>query len=159
MSKKSIRHYTFIPFRSASNRLLSFARSVGSLGTQQPRANSPRGGRLRALSRRHWEAEPFKQLLHRMYVVCLRVRGSSNHHLRQNIPASGLMVASRYPILAALFSPFTNKKPFSWQMLISYGVIVVKVDLGGCGKGRRRRIGFLANLHLMAFQGKEDQVS
>ena len=69
------------------------------------------------------------------------------------------MVASRYPILAALFSPFTNKKPFSWQMLISYGVIVVKVDLGGCGQGRRRRIGFLANLHLMAFQGKEDQVS
>ena len=68
------------------------------------------------------------------------------------------MVASRYPILAALFSPFKNKKPFSWQMLISYGVVVVKLDLGHRGTGRRRQIGFLANLHLMAFQGKEDQV-
>ena len=76
-----------------------------------------------------------------------------------NVLASGLMVASRYPILAALFSPFKNKKPASWQMLISYGVIVVKLDLGNIGAGRRRQIGFLANLHLMAFQGKEDQAS
>lgn len=68
------------------------------------------------------------------------------------------MVASRYPILAALFSPFTNKKPLSWQMLISYGVLVLKLDLGDRGEGRRRQVGFLANLHLMAFQGKEDQV-
>lgn len=71
------------------------------------------------------------------------------------------MVASRYPILAAFYSPFENKKPLSWQMLISYGVVVVKLDLGGHGveNRRRSRIGFLANLHLMAFQGEEDQVS
>jgi hypothetical protein len=42
-------------------------------------------------------------------------------------PASGLMFASRFPIISAHFEPFTNKKPMSWQMLISYGVLVAKV--------------------------------
>jgi hypothetical protein len=93
------------------------------------------------------------------------------------------MIASRFPILAARYVPFTNKK--SWQKLISYGCVMIKVDLDyrkilviifGViaveGKkhdvvfwlifkkapNEKRRIGFLANLHLMAYQGKENQI-
>ena len=64
------------------------------------------------------------------------------------LSASGLMIASRYPVVAAHYLPFPNKKPMSWQMLISYGVMMVKLDLGG------GRVGFVANLHLMAFQAR-----
>ena len=75
------------------------------------------------------------------------------HFKFPQLSASGLMFGSRYPILAAHFEPFKNKKPLSWQMLISYGVLAVKVDLGTDANGKRR-VGFVANLHLMAFQVK-----
>ena len=55
---------------------------------------------------------------------------------------------------------FSNKK--SWQRLISYGCVMAKVALDQRqvlgGDERTRRIGYLADLHLMAYQGKENQL-
>ena len=61
---------------------------------------------------------------------------------------SGLMIASRFPILSVRFHPFTWKNSF-WQRCISYGVVICKVDLG-FGK-----IGIIANLHTMAYENND----
>jgi len=58
---------------------------------------------------------------------------------------SGLMIASKYPILKVKFLPFSKKK--GWQRLVSYGVVICKVDLGD------NKVGILADLHTMAYQG------
>lgn len=69
---------------------------------------------------------------------------------------SGLMLASRYPILEAKFVPYGNKK--SWQTFISYGALLAKVDLGRKNLNGPREVGFIGNLHTMAFQEKENQI-
>jgi len=58
---------------------------------------------------------------------------------------SGLMIASKYPVLKVQFKPFTKKK--GWQKGVSYGVVICKLDLG------HNNVGILANLHTMAYQG------
>ena len=75
-----------------------------------------------------------------------------NHSIHNNfcLLSSGLMVASRFPLLQAKFVPFKEKRGFQWT--ISYGVLLCKVDLG------ERRVGILANLHAVAFQGKEQLI-
>ncbi len=70
--------------------------------------------------------------------------------------SSGLFLASRYPILDVEYFPFDNRKR-NWQAFISYGMIMAKVDLGTEGDGKRR-VGYFANLHCMAYQEKQDQV-
>jgi len=60
---------------------------------------------------------------------------------------SGLMIASRYPILSVKFNPFSKKK--GWQHAVSFGVVICKVDLG------EKNVGIFANLHTMAYQEKE----
>ena len=57
---------------------------------------------------------------------------------------SGLMIASKYPIVKVKFQPFTKKK--GWQKAVSYGVVICKLDLGD------NNFGILANLHTMAYQ-------
>eukprot|EP00095_Tigriopus_kingsejongensis_P001554 maker-scaffold137_size321222-snap-gene-0.11 protein:Tk01554 transcript:maker-scaffold137_size321222-snap-gene-0.11-mRNA-1 annotation:"hypothetical protein DAPPUDRAFT_322081" len=69
---------------------------------------------------------------------------------------SGLMLASKYPITRAEFLPYGNKK--SWQRFISYGALFVKVDLSKGTGGDKNEVGYIANLHTMAFQGKENQI-
>ena len=61
---------------------------------------------------------------------------------------SGLMIASRYPILSVHFHPFTWKNTF-WQQCISYGVVICKVDLGS------GNVGIIANLHTMAYENQD----
>ena len=61
---------------------------------------------------------------------------------------SGLMIASRYPILSVRFHPFTWKNTF-WQRCISYGVVICKVDLGSGD------VGIIANLHTMAYEDQD----
>ena len=61
---------------------------------------------------------------------------------------SGLMVASRFPILKVSFHPFSWKNS-AWQRCISYGVVICKLDLGG------QNVGILANLHTMAYEDKD----
>ena len=63
---------------------------------------------------------------------------------------SGLMICSRYPLEEISFVPFENKK--SWQRFISYGALMAKVRLGD------RKVGYLMNLHTMAYQEKENQI-
>jgi len=58
---------------------------------------------------------------------------------------SGLMIASKYPIVKVKFQPFSKKK--GWQKAVSYGVVICKLDLGN------NNVGILANLHTMAYQG------
>ncbi|XP_046400495.1 sphingomyelin phosphodiesterase 5-like [Ischnura elegans] len=63
---------------------------------------------------------------------------------------SGLMFASKMPILEAEFKPFsfrTNHAKFT-----SLGVLCVKVLLNYCQNGDRH-VGIIANLHTQAFQG------
>ena len=59
---------------------------------------------------------------------------------------SGLMIASRYPILEVKFHPFSWKSSV-WQKGISYGVVTCKLDLGD------DHVGILSNLHTMAYEG------
>ena len=61
---------------------------------------------------------------------------------------SGLMIASRFPILSVHFHPFTWKNTF-WQRCISYGVVICKVDLGA------GNVGIIANLHTMAYENQD----
>jgi sphingomyelin phosphodiesterase 3 len=64
--------------------------------------------------------------------------------------SSGLALASRFPILRAIFVPFTAKR--GWQWCLDYGALLCKVDLGS------GRVGILANLHTVAYQGKEQLI-
>ena len=59
---------------------------------------------------------------------------------------SGLMIASKYPVLEVKFHPFTWKSSV-WQKGISYGVVTCKLDLGN------DNVGLLSNLHTMAYEG------
>ena len=49
----------------------------------------------------------------------------TNHFLLN----SGLLIASKYPVLKTHFHPFTWKTSL-WQQCIAYGVVVCKLDLG-----------------------------
>lgn len=64
---------------------------------------------------------------------------------------SGLMIASKYPILKVKFLPFSKKK--GWQRAVSYGVVICKLDLGD------NNVGILANLHTMAYQGVDPLIN
>lgn len=74
---------------------------------------------------------------------------ASRHSFKTNahLGGSGLMIASRFPILASTFYPFTEKR--GWQHAMCYGVLVCKIDLGD------GRVGLLSNLHTVAYQGSE----
>ena len=61
------------------------------------------------------------------------------------------MIASRYPIMEVSFHPTTHKRSL-WQHAICYGIIMAKVDLGG------QKVGYMANLHNVAYQGTEDLI-
>ena len=61
---------------------------------------------------------------------------------------SGLMIASRFPVVKVRFFPFSWKNTV-WQRCISYGVVICKVDLGG------EDVGIMANLHTMAYEDKD----
>ena len=77
----------------------------------------------------------------------------AEHKLSSNfcMLSSGLGIASRFPVLEAKFVPFTAKR--GWQWCIGYGVLACKVDLG------RDRVGILANLHNVAYQGSEQLIA
>ena len=70
---------------------------------------------------------------------------------------SGLFIASKYPFLEVSFIKFEVENRSLWMKLIDYGCIMAKVDLGRDSDGQRR-VGFIANLHMMAYQGKFDLV-
>lgn len=72
-------------------------------------------------------------------------------HINHYFGSSGLMLASRYPIIEASFHPHRHKC-WLWQKMIPQGILVVKVDLGG------QKVGYLANLHNVAYQGDEDLI-
>ena len=87
-----------------------------------------------------------------------RVSSKIHHYWPHNIcytiyffTGSGLMLASRYPIIEASFHPHRHKC-WLWQKMIPQGILVVKVDLGG------QKVGYLANLHNVAYQGDEDLI-
>ena len=65
---------------------------------------------------------------------------------------SGLMVASNFPVPKVHFHPFSWKTS-AWQKCVCYGVAVCKVDLGS-GK-----VGLLANLHTMAYEGPDPLIN
>ncbi|XP_070574346.1 sphingomyelin phosphodiesterase 5-like [Ptychodera flava] len=65
---------------------------------------------------------------------------------------SGLMVASRYPILDVYYQPFS--RVYAQLQLASFGVVAVKVDLG-ITKEEKSAVGFIANTHLQSYQGKD----
>ena len=60
----------------------------------------------------------------------------SNHYFG----TSGLMIASRYPIMEVKFHVCRHKRYNTWQQPICYGVIMAKVDLGD------KKVGFIANV-------------
>lgn len=63
------------------------------------------------------------------------------------------MIASRYPILEADFYVCKHKRSL-WSRPICYGIIMAKVDLL-----HRGQVGYISNLHNVAYQGLEDLIS
>ena len=59
------------------------------------------------------------------------------------------MLASKYPILATHFVPFSHKR--GWHYAISYGVLLCKLDLGKHKTGANA-VGYVANLHNVAYE-------
>lgn len=62
------------------------------------------------------------------------------------------MLVSKYPFLDVHFYKFKGKGTKVWMKLLDYGIIMAKVDLGNDSKSGRRRVGYFANLHMMAYQ-------
>ena len=77
----------------------------------------------------------------------------AEHRLSNNfcMLSSGLAIASRFPFLHVKFVPFTAKR--GWHWCGCNGVLMCKVDLGN------QRVGILANLHMVAYQGKEQLIA
>ena len=77
----------------------------------------------------------------------------ADHRLSNNLCmlASGLAIASRFPFLHVKFVAFTAKR--GWHWCGSNGVLMCKMDLG------EGRVGILANLHMVAYQGKEQLIA
>lgn len=63
---------------------------------------------------------------------------------------SGLLIASRHPIAEIEFQPFENF--IDHASLIACGLLCVKVLLGDVNS-RKRKVGYLFNLHFQAYQG------
>ena len=105
----------------------------------------------------------FQELFDRAHGLAMARRLSSEypyfvldvgeHKLSSNfcMLSSGLGIASRFPVLEAKFVPFTAKR--GWQWCIGYGVLVCKMGLG------KDRVGILANLHNVAYQGTEQLIA
>ena len=65
------------------------------------------------------------------------------------------MLASKYPILATHFVPFSHKR--GWHHAICYGVLMCKLDLGKHKNGANG-VGYVANLHNVAYEGKDSLI-
>ena len=63
---------------------------------------------------------------------------------------SGLVVASRFPITRAAFTPWRDKRAWHWGL--SQGLLLCRLELG------QGRLGILGNLHTVAYQGKQPLV-
>lgn len=64
---------------------------------------------------------------------------------------SGLLFASKYPIVSAEFRQFSNK--VGTCSFAGKGVLMVKVLLGKSENGKNL-VGIVSNTHLQAYQGK-----
>jgi len=62
------------------------------------------------------------------------------------------MLVSKFPFLDVHFFNFKAKGAKIWMKLIDYGCVMARVNLGQNEKTGRRRVGYLANLHMMAYQ-------
>lgn len=84
----------------------------------------------------------------------------SHHSLNVQfcIGTSGLMIASRYPIMDANFHYFRHEKNSLWQKAICYGVVMAKLDLGYDSTKRKQRVGYVSNLHNVAYQGETNMI-
>ncbi|XP_077983283.1 sphingomyelin phosphodiesterase 3-like [Glandiceps talaboti] len=78
--------------------------------------------------------------------------GSTGWRTYFHIFDSGLMFASRYPILDIQFHPFSNVHSF--LKFASFGVLSVKVDLGMIDEDKRV-VGYLATTHLQPLPGDQ----
>ncbi|XP_066289364.1 sphingomyelin phosphodiesterase 3-like isoform X1 [Branchiostoma lanceolatum] len=92
--------------------------------------------------------------LHRWFGYVVRDVG--NHSLARNcfVLNSGLLFASRYPILDVAFKHFPEKA--KEEYLACKGLLMAKVLLGTT-KEQQRIVGYVANTHLQATEG-DDQV-
>ncbi|XP_071449888.1 sphingomyelin phosphodiesterase 5-like [Hetaerina americana] len=78
--------------------------------------------------------------------------GEYNFKSNLYLLGSGLMFASKNPILEAEFKPFSFKT--NHAKFTSLGVLCIKVLLYYCRNGDRQ-VGYIANLHTQAFQGTD----
>ena len=83
-------------------------------------------------------------MLRKHYAHFLFDIGENTLKTNMYLANSGLMIASKYPIVKVKFHPFTKKK--GWQRAVSFGIVICKLDLGN------GNVGILGNLHTMAFQ-------
>ena len=105
------------------------------------------------------------ELLHKKYSFIVFDAGTKTFALNKYIGfESGLLIASKYPILDASFNQFTKKSGLC--TFTSKGVLVVKVLLGtrkppvlaSSTFTTERVVGFIANTHLQSYQENDDSI-
>jgi len=97
-------------------------------------------------------SEDLGRHLHRHFPYIIYDARKDGYKLNRWCASSGLMIASRYPILEVDFKCFeASTKYCIWN---SKGLLQAKVDLG-CTSDGKKLVGYIANTHLQVFEGKE----
>ena len=97
-------------------------------------------------------AVELKEILHKKYPFIIYDAGEKNFKNNKYVGLeSGLLTASKYPILAADFKQYTTKSGLCCYT--SKGLLLTKVLIGRDEYGRSS-IGFISNSHLQSYQSK-----
>ena len=98
-------------------------------------------------------SEALVEELHKIYPYT--IYNATYDSLRSNVFLlnSGLLVASRYPIVDASFEAFPRSVYL--HKIIAKGCLNVKVSLGRCDERGGELVGYLANTHLQAYKGTD----
>lgn len=95
------------------------------------------------------------KLLHKKYSFIVFDAGTKTIALNKYVGfESGLLIASKYPILDADFKQFTEKSGLCTYT--SKGLLTVKVLLGR--EDNKAIVGFISNSHLQSYQDQDDSI-
>ncbi|CAL1547666.1 unnamed protein product [Lymnaea stagnalis] len=92
------------------------------------------------------------QELHKVFPYIIHDAGVHSYENNLFFLNSGLLIASRHPIVAVDFKPFVNFVKHG--RLLSNGLLMAKVVIGR-EKSEKRHVGYIFNTHLQSYQGKD----
>ncbi|XP_063854086.1 sphingomyelin phosphodiesterase 5-like [Scylla paramamosain] len=106
-----------------------------------------------------WQGREMVGLLGTKYPHCLYDVGVHSSNSNKFCCGSGLFLASKYPIMDAVFHPYTHHSHYG--CLVGLGVLLAKLDLGTVVRSGRElaAVGYVANTHTQAYQGEKNIIS